>query len=82
MLIVERYLKKLKRAGGVVQVAECLPSKYKELSTNPSTSKKTRKKRKEFKHIIFNFTLQSARTRKRTILMTRFPAAEFQTSVL
>jgi hypothetical protein len=27
------------RAGGVVQVIECLPSKHKALSSNPSTTK-------------------------------------------
>jgi hypothetical protein len=29
-----------KRAGGVVQVVECLPSKYEALSLNPNTTKK------------------------------------------
>jgi hypothetical protein len=32
------------RAGGVVQVVECLLSKCKALSSNPSTEKKNRKK--------------------------------------
>jgi hypothetical protein len=31
----------MKRAGGVTQVVECLPSKYQSLSSNPSTTQKT-----------------------------------------
>jgi hypothetical protein len=36
---------KTKRAGGMVQVAECLPSKCEAVSSNPSTAKKKKKKR-------------------------------------
>jgi hypothetical protein len=36
-----------KRAGGVVQVLECLPSKCEALSSNPSTKKKKKRKRKK-----------------------------------
>jgi hypothetical protein len=32
-----------KRAGGVAQVTECLPSKYKALSSKPNTTKKKKK---------------------------------------
>jgi hypothetical protein len=35
---------KTKRAGGMVQVAECLPSKCEAVSSNPSTAKKKKKK--------------------------------------
>jgi hypothetical protein len=37
------------RAGGVVQVVECLPSKCEALSLNPSTEKKKKKKKKKKK---------------------------------
>jgi hypothetical protein len=38
---VRLYLKNTQhRAGGVAQVVECLPSKYKDLSSSPSTKKK------------------------------------------
>jgi hypothetical protein len=36
-----------KRAGGVAQVVEPLPSKCKALSSNPKTKKKKKKERKE-----------------------------------
>jgi hypothetical protein len=38
---------KAKRAGGMTQVVECLPSKYKTLNSNHSTAKKKKKKKKE-----------------------------------
>jgi hypothetical protein len=37
------------RAGGVVQVVECLPSKCEALSLNPSTEKKKKRKKKKEK---------------------------------
>jgi hypothetical protein len=36
---------KSKRTGSVAQVVDCLPSKVKVLSSNPSTTKKTQKLR-------------------------------------
>jgi hypothetical protein len=39
-----------KRAGGVAQVVEPLPSKCKALSSNPKTKKKKKKKKKEKKN--------------------------------
>jgi hypothetical protein len=41
---LEKYLTH-KRAGGVAQVIECLPSKCEALSSNPSTEKKKKKGR-------------------------------------
>jgi hypothetical protein len=35
-----KKITKAKRAGGVAQVVECLPSKFKALSSKPSTEKK------------------------------------------
>jgi hypothetical protein len=37
-----------KRAGGVAQAAQCLPSKYKALSSNPRTAKKKKATEKHF----------------------------------
>jgi hypothetical protein len=36
-----------KRAGGVAQVIQHLPSKYEALNSNPSTMKKKKKRKKE-----------------------------------
>jgi hypothetical protein len=36
------YLSKAKMAPGMAQVVEWLPSKYKTLSSNPNTTKKTK----------------------------------------
>jgi hypothetical protein len=38
---------KAKRAGGMTQVVECLPSKYKTLNSNHSTAKKKKKKKRK-----------------------------------
>jgi hypothetical protein len=49
---VRPYLEKPiteKRAGGVVQVVECLPSKSEALSLNSSTAKKKKKRKKRKK---------------------------------
>jgi signal recognition particle GTPase len=39
---------KVKRAGDMAQVVECLPSKHKTLSSNPLTIKKKKKSRMEY----------------------------------
>jgi hypothetical protein len=44
-----RTLKKVVRAGGVAQAMKHLPSKWKALTLNPSTTKKKKKKRKKIK---------------------------------
>jgi hypothetical protein len=40
---------KEKKAGGLIQMAGCLPSKHRALNSNPSTSKKGKKKKKKRK---------------------------------
>jgi hypothetical protein len=41
--------KKIEKAGGMAQVAECLPNKCKVLSSTPSTTKKRREREKVLK---------------------------------
>jgi hypothetical protein len=45
----KRKKSKQKRAGGMPQAVECLPSKLKALSSNPTIAKKKKKKKKREK---------------------------------
>jgi hypothetical protein len=48
---------KTKRAGGMIQVIEHVPSKHKALNSNPSTTNKKERKRKTCNVRIFCFLL-------------------------
>jgi hypothetical protein len=51
---------KAKRAGGMTEMVECLPIKNKDLSSNPSNTRKIKKKRTLFKNKILLLRVSSS----------------------